>query len=141
MPLCIELRFVIGRNFFQKLFINKLNRVGVLIVAKYGKKGYCVNTNRREYPFFINVNGLKIETVIIDPHYEEKHSSVINDELILKLVKTLDGEYYDFVDKKSSFKFFVKDEIELDNKFYRLIWLLEENQLYVGVINAFRSSK
>ena len=97
--------------------------------------------NRREYPFSITVNGLKIETVIIDPHYEEKHSSSINDELILKLVQTLDGEFHDFVDEKSPFKYFVKEEIEVDSKLFKMIWLLEENQLYVGIINAFRSSK
>ncbi len=102
---------------------------------------YSVNMSRREFPFSITVNGLKIETVIIDPHYEEKHSSVINDELILKLVQSLDGEYYDFVDEKSSFKYFVKDDIEVENKLYRLVWLLEDNKIYVGVINAFRSSK
>ena len=97
--------------------------------------------NRREYPFPVTVNGLKIETVIIDPHYEEKHSSSINDELILKLVQTLDGEFHDFVDEKSPFKFFVKNEIEVGDKLFKMIWLLEENQLYVGVVNAFRSSK
>ena len=97
--------------------------------------------NRREYPFSITVNGLKIETVIIDPHYEEKHSLSINDELILKLVQTLDGEFHDFVDEKSPFKYFVKEEIEVDSKLFKMIWLLEENQLYVGIINAFRSSK
>ncbi|MBC7541041.1 MAG: hypothetical protein H7281_19640 [Bacteriovorax sp.] len=100
-----------------------------------------MSLNRREYPFSIIVNGLKIETVIIDPHYEDKHSSALNDELILKLVHTLDGEYYDFVDEKSFFKYYVKDEIEVEDKLYRLIWLLEENQLYVGVINAFRNIK
>jgi len=97
--------------------------------------------SRREYPFSITVNGLKFETVIIDPHYEEKHSSVINDELILKLVQTLDGEFHDFVDEKSPFQYFVKDEIEVESKLYKMIWPLEENQLYVGIVNAFRSSK
>jgi len=31
-------------------------------------------------------------TLIIDPHYEEKHAESINDEIIIELVKTLDGE-------------------------------------------------
>lgn len=100
-----------------------------------------MNASRIEYLLSITVNGIKIETVIIDPHYQEKHSSVINDELILKLVQTLDGEYYDYIDEKYPFKYFVKDEIEIESKMYRLIWLLEEKQLYVGVVNAFRSSK
>lgn len=100
-----------------------------------------MNVSRTEYPLSITVNGVKIEAAIIDPHYQEKHSSIINDELILKLIQTLDGEYYDYVDDKPPFQYFVKDEIEIENKFYRLIWLLEKNQFYVGVINAFRSSK
>lgn len=100
-----------------------------------------MNMTRSEYPFSIIVNGLKIETVIIDPHYEEKHSTVINDELILKLVQTLHGEYYDYVDDNHPFKYFVKDEIEVKGKLYRLIWPLEESQHYIGVVNAFRSSK
>ena len=100
-----------------------------------------MHMSRTEYPSNIIVNGLKIETIIIDPHYEKKHSSVINDELILKLVQTLDGEYYDYVDDKHPFKYFVKDEIEVECKLYRLIWLLEDGQFYVGVINAFRSSR
>lgn len=80
-----------------------------------------MNTSRTEYLFSITVNGLKIETVIIDTHYREKHSSVINDELILKLVQTLDGEYYDYIDDKHPFKYFVKGEIEIEDKLYRLI--------------------
>lgn len=103
--------------------------------------GIVFNMKRSEYEISITVNGLKIERVIIDPHYKERHSSVINDELILKLVKTLDGEYYDFVDEKLPFRYFVKDDVELDDKFYRLVWLIEEGELYIGIVNAFRSSK
>ncbi|NOT77491.1 MAG: hypothetical protein HOP07_00650 [Bacteriovoracaceae bacterium] len=100
-----------------------------------------MKVSRNEYPLSITVNGLKIEAVIIDPHYQEKHSSIINDELILKIVRTLDGEYHDYADDKPPYQYFVKDEIEFNNKYYRLIWLLEENQFYTGVVNAFRSSK
>lgn len=39
----------------------------------------------------IMVNGVKIVQVVIDPHYEEKHLSYMSDELILDLVKKLDG--------------------------------------------------
>jgi hypothetical protein len=100
-----------------------------------------MNAARTEYLISLTVNGLKIEAVVIDGHYKEKHSPLMDDELILKLVQSLDGEYHDFNDDKHPFKYFVKNEIEIESKLYRLIWLLEENQSYIGVVNAFRSSK
>lgn len=120
---------------FQVLLIRREN------LARFGKMCYIRVMKRTEYDISIVINGLRIEKVIIDPHYKERHSDVINDEIILKLVETLNGSYYDFVDEKSPFRYFVKDDVELDNKFYRLIWLIEEGELYIGVINAFRSSK
>lgn len=97
--------------------------------------------DRTEYQLFITVNGLRIESVIIDSHYRHKHSSTINDELILELVRKLDEGMYVHVDAKHPFEYFVVDGIILQEKAYRLIWLLEEGQSYIGVINAFRSSK
>jgi len=110
-------------------------------LAKCGKFCYIENMKRREYKLSIVVNGIHIKKVIVDPHYEERHLSSIDDDLILELVKTLDGEFHEQVDEKSPFKYFVKNEIEHDGKSYRLIWLLEDNQIYVGVVNAFRSKK
>ena len=47
---------------------------------------------RREYSICpIKVNYVLISKVIIDPHFEFKHGDSINDDLILKLVKKLDG--------------------------------------------------
>lgn len=46
---------------------------------------------RREYSISLTVNGRQINKVIIDPHYELKHSSSINDDVILDLVKLLAG--------------------------------------------------
>jgi hypothetical protein len=51
--------------------------------------------NRREYSISITVNEIFISKVIIDPHYEEKHAESINDDIIIELVKTLDGKYFD----------------------------------------------
>jgi len=31
--------------------------------------------------------------------------------------------------------------IDLDDKFYRLIWLIEDNAIYIGVVNAFRNGQ
>ncbi len=97
--------------------------------------------NRREYkidPIFIN--RACISKVIIDPHYEEKHGGSINDELILSLVKKLNGLIQLPDDEEDGFRYFAT-LIELDKKKYRLIWLLEEEQIYIGIVNVFRDSK
>ena len=93
---------------------------------------------RREYEINITVNGIKINKVIIDPHYEEKHVESMSDELILDLVKTLNGEFHAPQDASPPYKYFVKDGIPVNGKLYKLIWLHEDHQIYVGVINAFR---
>ncbi len=84
------------------------------------------------------VNEIFISKVIIDPHYEEKHAESVNDEIILELVKTLDGKYFDPDDEKYPYSYFVTDKIEYQGKLYKLIWLLEEHEIYIGVINAYR---
>lgn len=86
------------------------------------------------------INNRLIEKVIIDPHYEEKHGSVINDELILELVKKLDGRLQLPDAEDSDFKYFAT-LVSFQEKQYRLIWLLEDDEIYIGVINAFRDSK
>ncbi|MBL7664534.1 MAG: hypothetical protein JNM93_05330 [Bacteriovoracaceae bacterium] len=95
--------------------------------------------NRREYSVRVKINGILITKAIIDPHYEEKHAESVNDEIILSLVKSLDGKSFEPDDEKPPYFYFVTDKIELDEKFYKLIWLLEENEIYIGVINAYRS--
>lgn len=93
---------------------------------------------RREYIVCIRLNGVFITKVIIDSHYEKKHSASIDDEIILSLVQTLDGKTFEPVDKKSSYYYFV-DSLSLNNKKYKLIWPLEDNEVYIGIINAYRS--
>ncbi|MCC6278541.1 MAG: hypothetical protein IT289_11560 [Oligoflexia bacterium] len=68
----------------------------------------------------ITVNGIKVSHVVIDQHYQEKHSDHMTDELILKLVQELDGriELPDTVSGK--FSYFVT-LVEVDEKQYRLI--------------------
>ena len=46
---------------------------------------------QREYLLRIEINGRKLNKVIIDSHYEQKHADSMNDVLILELVKTLNG--------------------------------------------------
>lgn len=76
--------------------------------------------------------------MIIDPHYQEKHADHMTDELILELVKTLDGEEHEPETEDPPFSYYTKDRIKIGEKFYKLVWLFEEDQIYVGVINAYR---
>lgn len=94
--------------------------------------------SRREYPTNIKVNGVGIVKVIIDPHFEERHSETVSDEIILGLVKTLDGETFEPEEIDPPYKYFVVDRISYNGKKYKLVWLIEENQFYIGVVNAYR---
>jgi hypothetical protein len=94
--------------------------------------------SRREYSINITVNDVLIKKVIIDPHYEEKHAESINDEIVLELVKTLDGKIFEPDDEKAPYSYFVTDKIKVNDKLYKLVWLLEDHEIYIGVINAYR---
>ena len=93
---------------------------------------------RREFPIELYFNDILILKVIIDTHYEKKHSVSFDDKIILELVKQLNGKMIvpDAITKPYSY--FKQVLMELNGKFYRLIWLLEENQIYIGVVNAHR---
>ena len=95
--------------------------------------------NRREYDIApITINVRKISKVIIDEHVE-KHSDV-SDELILELVAKLDGADQMPEDSKAPFEYFA-NLIGVGEKQYRIVWLLEENQIYVGVITVYRDDR
>lgn len=93
---------------------------------------------RRSYTISITVNGQHIKRIIIDPHYELKHAATINDKLILELVQLLDGGDFAPNDKEDSFEYYVTENLILEGKKYRLIWLIEKDELFIGVINAYR---
>lgn len=88
----------------------------------------------------IVVNGIRVAQVVIDLHYQEKHSDHMNDDLILRLVKELDGRRELPETQTDRYSYFAT-LIELDDKQYRLIWLLEDNAIYIGVVNAYRDKR
>ena len=94
--------------------------------------------SRREYLMRITVNGRRISKVVIDPHYELKHSRSIHDETILNLVRLLDGGRFDSESLVGNFQYFVSDGLPLNGKTYKLVWLLEKGEIYIGVVNAYR---
>ena len=94
--------------------------------------------SRREYPLSLRINGRMISKVIIDSHYEKKHSESISDKLILKLVELLDGQRAEPDKISGSYQYFVTDNLLLEGKYYKLIWLLEDHAIYIGVVNAYR---
>jgi hypothetical protein len=88
----------------------------------------------------ITVNGIRIAHVVIDRHYQENHSDHMNDDLILKLVKELDGRTEVPETKTDNYSYYAT-LIEVDEKQYRLIWLLEDDAIYIGVVNAYRDKR
>lgn len=94
--------------------------------------------NRREYSISVTVNGRRITKVVIDPHYELKHSDSVSDNLILNLVELLDGGTFPLQEKSGMYEYYVTDGLKLGERLYKLVWLLEDNELYIGVVNAYR---
>lgn len=102
---------------------------------------YWCQMKQQEYTIEpIMVNGKKVSRVIIDDHYKEKHLDYMDDSLILKLVMELDGrkELPDAIVVKFSY---FATLVELGDKQYRLVWLLEEDAIYIGVVNAYRDKR
>ncbi len=94
---------------------------------------------RREFKIRpIRINDRLISEVRIDSHVE-KHKEITS-ELIIELIAELDGIEVRPEKRKESFEYFVT-QLYFGNKNYRLVWLLEDLQIYVGVITAFRDRK
>ncbi|MFH1222776.1 MAG: hypothetical protein V1647_00360 [Pseudomonadota bacterium] len=92
------------------------------------------------YSIDVTINGNKIKKVLIGRHYELKHAHYMNDELILSLVKMLDGKIFQVDSTTRGIEYYVADiEYGAPLKVYRLIWLFEGKILEViGIINAYR---
>lgn len=94
---------------------------------------------RRIYTVDITINKRHIDRIVIDPHYEEKHGESISDEIVIELVKMLNWTVQAPDDRdEDGFEYYVTYPIFLRDKPYKLIWLLQENQSFLGIVNAFR---
>ena len=95
--------------------------------------------SRREFIIRkITVNGKSISRVLVDDHVR-KHKDV-TDDLILDLVKQLDGTDSLPDDIRGEFQYYV-NLFESDGKQYRIVWLLENGKLYIGVVTVYRDNR
>ena len=76
--------------------------------------------------------------MLVDDHVR-KHKDV-TDDLILDLVKQLDGTDNLPDDVKGKFHYFV-NLLESGGKQYRIIWLFEKGKLYLGVVTVYRDNR
>ncbi len=78
--------------------------------------------------------------LLIDPHFEVKHSASISDDLIIKLVRRLHLSDFELSGTKSGYGYY-KVNAEYLGKLYRLILVVPLHREYLGVRNAHRRSK
>mgnify|MGYP007080382053 CR=1 FL=1 len=93
--------------------------------------------DRPEYSLQLTINSKLVRRVIIDQHFRMKHSEM-TDELVLDLVKQLDGQEFPIEMTKGEFEYFRAEPVFHDEKPYRLILLLCIGDDFLGVVNAFR---
>jgi len=90
-----------------------------------------------EYQFNLTFNGQKISKLTITDHYQQKHSDITN-ELIVSLVKMLDGIRLDESDYHGNCKTF-KWAVKYHEKNYRLIfWQENNNPQGLWIRNCYR---
>jgi hypothetical protein len=95
-------------------------------------------TKRPEYPLEITINGRDLNRVVIDQHYRLKHGDSMNDEIILELIKTLDGKKFPPEKVQGDHEYFTVEPVYRLEKPYRVILVLCLSDDYLGVVNAFR---
>lgn len=93
---------------------------------------------RHEYLMKLTFNGKEICRVLIDQHYQENHAESMDDELILELIRTLDGETFPVEEDDDGFQYFKVEPVLHQSKPYRVILVMCLLDDFLGVINAFR---
>lgn len=94
----------------------------------------------RRYEIKLNVDGIHYTELWIDPHYEDQSKDSINDQLILELVKEVDGWLITFNSEVGGYRFYEADG-NYQSKVYRLILVIPPDKSYLGIRNAYRRSK
>lgn len=93
----------------------------------------------RHYKLKVYINGIWFHDVLIDPHLNERHGDSMGDLLVLKLVRLLHMKSYKSEDTdENGFEYFVNNELYLDGKLYRMVWLIPSDKSYIGIRTAFR---
>ena len=111
------------------------------LLRNYATIDILTNMSRREIIITpILVNRITVSKVVIDSHYEEKHSDYMDDGLIVDLVKKLDGRIETPQEVDEEYSYFAT-LVNYEQKQYRLIWLLEDGAIYIGVLNAYRDDR
>lgn len=86
----------------------------------------------------ISVNGKTVSRIVVDEHCR-KHRD-ITDDVIIDLVRLLDGVEQLPDDVKPPYEYYAT-LVLLKEKQYRIVWLLEERLLYLGIITIYRDSR
>ena len=95
----------------------------------------------RVYVMLLQLNEITFTEVWIDSHYELKHGTSINDELILELVKLINFESAKFSGRNEFNFVFYEVDLNYENRFYRLVFTIPPDFSYFGVRNAYRRSE
>lgn len=83
-------------------------------------------------------NNKWIFRIVVDDHIK-KHPE-ISDEIIKELVKGLAWDDFKSVKQDPPFSYFVSFGW-VEDKHYRMVWLLEDKQDYIGIVTVFRDKK
>jgi len=85
-------------------------------------------------------DGNYFNEIWIDPHYEIKHGSSINDDLILDLLQDIEKRTYSEKKRANGYDYYELD-VDFHEKLYRLILVVPLHMNYLGVRNVYRRSK
>lgn len=96
--------------------------------------------SRKNFDVILMFNGKRHHPLIIDSHFLDKHSDLTY-EIIVELVKTLNGSFFEAQEIKDMWHYYAIEPVFYNTLAYRLILVIHQNERFLGVINAFRVRK